>query len=162
MKEKIFQRQMLPQKNLVLVLGMVIFFCVAGTVQAAQQPQPPPRFQEVEGSGGSIVRDNNTGLEWQRCPHGQSWTGASCSGTTWTGNWQDATRVTASAGFRLPTIDEMRTLAPYDQGVFPGSGWFWSSSPVGKYDARVLSFDSGRSDILGKLGNYRARLVRGG
>ena len=103
------------RKSLVFFWGMLVFFCVAGAVQAAQQP--PPRFQEVEGSKGSIVRDSTTGLEWQRCPHGQSWTGSGCSGTPWRGTWNDAVRITAPGGFRLPTIDELKTLAPYDLGV---------------------------------------------
>lgn len=60
-----------------------MFFFFAGTVQAGQKA--PARFEAVAGSGGVIVRDNNTGLEWQRCPYGQSWTGSGCSGAAWRG-----------------------------------------------------------------------------
>ncbi|MDY0164273.1 hypothetical protein [Desulfobotulus sp.] len=105
------------RKNLLLSLGMLVFFGVAGILQAAQQPS---RFQPVEGSNESIIRDNSSGLEWQRCPYGQSWTGSGCNGATWQGNWYDAVRITAPGGFRLPTIDELKSLHPYDQRIFPG------------------------------------------
>ena len=152
------------QKDSAVFLGIMVFFCVAGIAQAAQPPQPPPRFQEVEGSHGSIVRDSKTGLEWQRCPYGQSWTGSGCNGEAWRGSWEDALRLTAPGGFRLPTIDELKTLAPYDRGVFPGAGWFWSSSPHAYYIDRAWSlyFNTGHVGSIDKDNGGQARLVRSG
>ncbi|TYT73209.1 DUF1566 domain-containing protein [Desulfobotulus mexicanus] len=159
MKEKRVQMKGCFKKNLLIVMGLLMFYCSAGVVQAGNT-----RFQEVEGSNGSIVRDNNTRLEWQRCPHGQSWTGSGCSGTAWEGPWDYAMRITASAGFRVPTIDELKTLAPYDQNIFPGVYGFWSSSPYA-YDsdyAWYLSFSYRHVYGNYKSYAYRVRLVRGG
>ena len=162
MKEKRAQMKRCFKRNLLLSLGLMVLFCFAGTVQAAQPPLP--RFQEVEGSNGSIVRDSTTGLEWQRCPHGQSWTGSGCSGAAWEGTWEDAVRITAPGGFRLPTIDELKTLVPYDLKVFPGDDWFWSSTPGAAHtgSAWYLAFYGGYIYGYGNDSNGQARLVRGG
>ena len=173
MKKKMIQEKGSFRNNLLLSLGIMVFFCVAGAVQAAQPPSsPPPRFQKAEGSNGSIIRDNTTGLEWQRCSHGQSWTGSDCSGRPWSGNWHDAVRVTAPGGFRLPTLNELKTLAPYDQNVFPGfyPYRFWSSSPVHNWYnyAWYLDFRSGNvsnsfdDHHSSQYNNYLVRLVRAG
>ena len=152
------------QKDSAVFLGIMVFFCVAGIAQAAQPPQPPPRFQEVEGSHGSIVRDSKTGLEWQRCPYGQSWTGSGCNGEAWRGSWEDALRLTAPGGFRLPTISELRTLAPYDHKALPGDYWFWSSSASADFShlAWCLLFNNGFVSADSKKATQRVRLVRGG
>jgi hypothetical protein len=164
MKKKMIGEKGGVRNNLLLSLGIMVFFCFAGVVQAAQPVAEPSRFQEVAGSNGSILRDNNTGLEWQHCAYGQSWTGSGCSGTPWEGKWDDAVRITASGGFRVPTIDELKTLAPYDQSVFPGGGWFWSSSTYAYYSylAWYLNFKHGGVGTLNKYTDSRVRLVRGG
>ena len=161
MKEKRVEVKGAFRKNLLLFLGIMVLFCFAGAVQAAQKPS---RFQEVKGSSGSIVRDNTTGLEWQRCAYGQSWTGSGCSGAAWRGTWDDAVRITAPGGFRLPTIDELQTLAPYDLNVFPGAGWFWYFSPyANSNDAWDLQFYFGHAyNGSLKSDDSQARLVRGG
>ena len=152
------------RKNLAIVLGLLVFFCFAGFVQAAQPPQLPARFQVVANSNGAIVRDNNSGLEWQRCAYGQSWTGSGCSGAAWKGTWHDAVWITAPGGFRVPTIDELTSLAPYDQNVFPGAYWLWSSSlyPADNYYALGLYFGSGGVNFYTKHTDGQVRLVRGG
>ncbi|TWI73981.1 uncharacterized protein DUF1566 [Desulfobotulus alkaliphilus] len=162
MKKKRVQVKGCFRKNMVVLLGVMMVFCVAGAVQAAQKRE---RFQEVEGSSGSIVRDNNTGLEWQRCPHGQSWTGSGCSGTPWQGKWDDAVRIKAPGGFRVPSIDELKTLAPYDESIFPGGALFWSSSPdAGRSDGAVWHLHFGYGVVAsGSKGYYgQLRLVRAG
>lgn len=167
-KEKIVKKKLVQmkgrfKKNLVVFLGVMVVFCVAGAVQAAGEPDFS-RFPEVAGSNGAILRDNNTKLEWQRCPYGQSWTVSGCSGTPWKGKWDDAVRITDSGGFRLPTIDELKTLYPYDQSIFPGGGFFWSSSPYASATgyAWFLYFDGGYVGSDGKDDGGQARLVRGG
>jgi hypothetical protein len=161
MKEKRVEVKGAFRKNLLLFLGIMVLFCFAGAVQAAQKPS---RFQEVKGSSGFIIRDNTTGLEWQRCPYGQIWTGSTCSGAAWQGNWYDAVRITAPGGFRLPTIDELQTLAPYDLNVFPGAGLFWSSSSNASYsgNAWYLFFNYAYVYYGFKSDDFQARLVRGG
>ena len=164
MNKKQIQAKGCFRKNLLLSLGMLMFLGVSGIVQAAQQPS---RFQEVEGSNGSIVRDTTTGLEWQRCPYGQSWTDSGCSGRAWQESWHNAWDLTAPGGFRVPTIDELKTLVHYDQNVFPGPYWFWSSSDLASSPgyAWYLSFGyGGRSGAgsLSKRDKCQVRLVRAG
>ncbi|MDY0164272.1 DUF1566 domain-containing protein [Desulfobotulus sp.] len=152
------------RKNLAIVLGLLVFFCFAGFVQAAQPPQLPARFQVVANSNGAIVRDNNSGLEWQRCAYGQSWTGSGCSGSAWQGSWHDAVRITAPDGFRVPTIDELKTLAPYDQNVFPGAYRLWSCSPDAYSNSAAWGLHFGGGYPSNGLKGYgsQVRLVRDG
>jgi hypothetical protein len=73
-------------------------------------------------------------------------------------------RITAPGGFRLPTIDELQTLAPYDLNVFPGAGLFWSSSSNASYsgNAWYLFFNYAYVYYGFKSDDFQARLVRGG
>jgi hypothetical protein len=165
-KEKIVKKKRVQvkgcfTKKMVVFLGVMVFFFVAGAVQAAQPVADPSRFQEVAGSNGTILRDNNTGLEWQRCAYGQSWTGSGCSGTPWEGRWDDAVRITAPGGFRVPTVDELNSLAPFDQSIFPGSYWFWSSSSNDDR-AWILNFNCSFVQSISKNGCSELRLVRTG
>ena len=117
------------------------------------------------GSDCSIVADLVTGLEWQRCSVGQTWNAStqSCNGVSNGFTWDEALTQTAPGGFRLPTIEELRSLiycsnnssiggigegeecnkfgGTYQRPTivveafaFPSSGWFfWSSSPHADY-----------------------------
>lgn len=161
MKEKWVQRKVHVKKNRVFSLGLLVLFCITGSVQAAQQPS---RFQEVAGSGGTILRDTTTGLEWQRCPYAQIWTGSGCGGTSWRGTWHDAVMLRVPGGFRLPTIDELKSLAPYDRRDFPGDYWFWSSSSSVDNGANVwgMNFLSGKAGSISKNNANKVRFVRTG
>ncbi|EIA3112227.1 DUF1566 domain-containing protein [Vibrio cholerae] len=98
-----------------------------------------------------IVVDNETGLEWKRCPEGLNWNGSACTGVPLEISWNDAIKKYASLGrdWRLPTFQELATLRTrgtsdprvlqssncnkpaINQLVFPGGaamGAFWSSS----------------------------------
>jgi len=146
------------RKNLTLFTGVVVLCCAAGSVQAES------RFQPVAGSNGAILRDNSTGLEWQRCPHGQTWTDSVCSGAAWRGSWYDASTLTAPGGFRVPTIEELRSLAPYDLKVFPSEGWFWSASSISSDSGFAWNFFfiNGLAGQGSKKRIGHARLVRVG
>lgn len=65
------------------------------------------RYQDVDD--GRVVIDIETGLEWQRCSVGQTWTGGTCSGGATTMNW-DVAMEQGSNGWRLPTESELRTI----------------------------------------------------
>jgi len=77
---------------------------------------------EIRGSEGDVVFDTVTGLEWQRCSLGQSWDGRTCTSEAFGHNiavltgveaWQAADDV---ADWRLPAIDELRTLVYCSSG----------------------------------------------
>ncbi|MBE4591013.1 hypothetical protein BOO24_01395 [Vibrio navarrensis] len=59
-----------------------------------------------------IVLDNETGLEWKRCPEGLNWNGSACTGVPLEISWNDAiaTYPKEGASWRLPTQDELATL----------------------------------------------------
>jgi len=71
-------------------------------------------------NGDGTVKDLKTGLTWMQCAIGQQWKNNTCSGTAQRFNWQDATNIRESfAGhddWRLPTIDELRTLTYCNNG----------------------------------------------
>jgi Protein of unknown function (DUF1566) len=86
---------------------------------------PTSRFVVLDGG---LVRDTLTRLVWQR----------QASATTMT--WADAQTYCSSAGFRLPTVKELRSIVDFrvaepgpviDQVAFPGTPVesFWASSP---------------------------------
>jgi hypothetical protein len=101
-------------------------------------------------NGGPTITDNTTGLIWQRCAIGQSWTGSSCSGAATTQAWSAAVSG-ALPGWRLPNVKELESMVErrcatpaVDIGAFPQAPAvsFWSSTPgwaVNFTDGSVLS-----------------------
>lgn len=67
--------------------------------------------------GSGMVKHVPTGLIWQRCPVGQTWTGSQCSGTAQTFSHDQALALTDSlAGhtdWRLPEPAELLSLGDY-------------------------------------------------
>ncbi|TYT74730.1 DUF1566 domain-containing protein [Desulfobotulus mexicanus] len=80
------------------------------------------------------------------------------------GSWYDASPLTAPGGFRLPTIEELRSLAPYDLKVFPSEGWFWSASSISSDSGFAWNFFfiNGLAGQGSKKRIGHARLVRVG
>ncbi|WP_200154934.1 DUF1566 domain-containing protein [Chromatium okenii] len=129
----------------------------------------------VKGTNDEIIKDFVTGLEWQRCSVGQTWnkTTQKCDGDAAMFNWDTAIKQMATGGFRIPTIDELKTLVYCSSGTpvtigmtadltpcsdiynqptivawaFPNtpSSWFWSGSPYASttYGAWSVNFDNG-------------------
>ena len=145
---------------------------------------------EVRGRNGDIIYDTTTQLEWQRCSLGQTWNGRTCAGEANRYTWDQA-RAAADrvSGWRLPTIEELRTLTYCSSGrparfsngrscsgdyqrptivteAFPEtpSGWFWSGSPdAGHSDfAWYVLFGLGIDGWTYRSDYFRVRLVRGG
>lgn len=139
-----------------------------------------PRWQA--GAAGTVI-DQQLGLQWQRCPLGQS--GPDCSLGQWTPlslmqahdrlYQLNAQGLSGHHDWRLPTLAELASLrrdgcvAPsIDLRVFPNTPavWFWSLEADAKqsngdgYTAAYLDFASGFTGQDDKnLGNA-IRLVR--
>lgn len=124
-------------KKFLLITALLL----STTTQADTNPNiKPTRPDSRYTAMGAEVKDNVTGLIWQRCSLGQAWNGSTCTGTATTHTWQDAlTKAKALGnGYRLPNIKELQSLvepANYNPAIntnlFPNtpSSYFWSSSP---------------------------------
>lgn len=117
-------------------------------------------------NGDGTIKDNTTGLLWQKCSFGQS--GSDCSiGTATASNW--TTSVSYCKGlslsgksWRLPTFNELRTIMdskvsaePFiNSAFFPGtsSGNYWSSTTnaYSPSEARAGSFGEGITYVIDK------------
>lgn len=102
---------------------------------------------------GAAVYDEKSGLTWQRCSYGQRWQeGAGCIGPVRTLAWNEAMR-TPPEGWRLPTIDELRTLISVasnlaiNEDAFPDmdvdKSIYWTSTPYGSSYAWIVDFNGG-------------------
>lgn len=132
---------------------------------------PDSRFTLL--NGGSEVKDNKTGLIWQRCSLGQTWNGSTCTGTANTYPWQNALKAAKAVGngYRLPNIKELTSIvelkcyAPaINLHTFPNtpSDRYWSSSPhaYGNYSAWGVYFLYGYDYNHGKGYQGAVRAVR--
>ncbi len=133
-----------------------------------------PNTDFTDNKDGTVTH-KRTGLVWQRCAVGQTWTGSSCSGSADTYTYDEAITLTDNfaghSDWRVPNANELASLVKYDavssainQDQFPNTpvDAFWSSSPyVGSADvALYVNFNYGAV-----YGNYRylslpVRLVR--
>ncbi|MDH2018892.1 DUF1566 domain-containing protein [Acinetobacter ursingii] len=98
------------------------------------------RYQIVEGSNGSEVKDIKTGLIWQRCSLGQVWSNGQCYGNPQAYTWSEALQKANALGngYRLPNIKELGSLVEeacsnpaINLSIFPTTATndYWSSSP---------------------------------
>jgi hypothetical protein len=161
---------------------------VACTNQNLAIPATTPTMDFTLHDNGTVTHAP-TGLMWMRCSLGQTWTGATCTGTgntyTWSNALNAAQTLNASGGYaghadwRLPNKNELasiveeRCVGPaINAAVFPGTpsdGWFWSSSSSPDADdgyyAWSVSFYFGHVYYLdrGYQGySFWVRLVRAG
>lgn len=124
------------------------------------------------------VTDQQTGLMWQRCSLGQTWDGATCSGSASKYDWQQALAEGVDSAFtgfddwRLPNIKELASLAEracYSPAInttaFPNtpSGVYWSATAFAgySYNAWGLDFYNVNDNNFSKSSVNHVRLVRG-
>jgi|JI8StandDraft_1071087.scaffolds.fasta_scaffold00203_17 hypothetical protein len=141
----------------------------------------PPTAQTFTDNTDGTVFDNNSGLIWQKCLVGQ--TGDNCQGSGNAGNnynaslpnWTQALNscnVTLNnRKFRLPNVNELRSLVNYTISSGPAvnpvhfpaavaSSYWTSSTYVGLTTYSVLvSFDGGYVFVLAKSSTSYARCV---
>ncbi|MCB1627953.1 MAG: DUF1566 domain-containing protein [Xanthomonadales bacterium] len=160
--------------------------CASPLMLAATCPSPAllvapdSRFELSEPVAGEvIVRDLQTGLEWQQCPLGRS--GPGCTGTATRVSWAEAltmARDSTHGGFddwRLPNMQELYALIEWGCQLpainlqrFPGELGglvYWSSTTTDTAPATVYIIDSdtgGSGNAQPKTGSWSVRLVRGG
>lgn len=132
------------------------------------------------------VTDPATGLTWQRCSLGQSWSGSECLDEAETLNWEEALALSGDPeampasplgslydeGWRLPNQKELASLlnglcpeVAIDDVAFPGTaaGRYWTSSPFADYGlaAWVVDFSGGAIHDSARTNRHYVRLVRG-
>jgi len=130
--------------------------------------------------GDGTASHTPTGLMWQRCAKGQTWSGGTCTSSASDYTWDQAYALTETfanhSDWRLPTIAELESLIDYTPGspsaplvnatIFPATStsYFWSASTV----AGSSDYAWDISMLLGDTGYYvkthteKIRLVRGG
>ncbi|MDU4395162.1 MAG: DUF1566 domain-containing protein [Acinetobacter ursingii] len=129
----------------VLLASTLSFFVIQSIYAQSCSDQikktaPDSRYQIVDGSGGSEVKDLKTGLIWQRCSLGQVWGSGQCYGNPQAYTWSEALQKTNALGngYRLPNIKELGSLVEeacaspaINSSIFPATAVndYWSSSP---------------------------------
>ena len=98
-------------KRFTLTLGGCVLLASSTFVMAEQRcnthlPSSTPT-QRFNDHGNGTVTDSRSGLTWKKCLEGQE--GRECSGSPRRMAWEQAAD-TAQAGWRLPTLAELRGL----------------------------------------------------
>ena len=145
-----------------------------------QNNLPPSNPNAVyQDHGNGTVTDTRTGLMWQQCSEGQSWSPGTCSGSASGFTWSQALARAEAATFaghadwRVPNVKELSSLVEecrinpaINHALFPNtpSSYFWSASP----NADTSSFAWGVYFLHGyayynpRSNDGHVRLVRGG
>lgn len=161
------------------LIYLTVSVCMLSVAQAQTcnsnivRTTPDSRYELVVGSGGSEVLDKKTGLIWQRCSLGQTWSGTACTGETSTYTWTDALAKAQAVGngYRLPNIKELKSLIEHacvqpaiNNSFFPNTGdyIFWSASPSASdgQEAWGVYFSFGDTNDYTKYSGNSVRAVR--
>jgi Protein of unknown function (DUF1566)/Chitobiase/beta-hexosaminidase C-terminal domain len=130
----------------------------------------------TDNSDGT-VKDNATGLIWQKCSQGQN-NDATCTGAATTATWATAIAYCSGLGlegktWRLPHVNELKTIVDttkatspvIDTTAFPATvaSYYWSSSTYAQTttNAWFVDFVFGLVGGLSKTANVYVRCVSG-
>lgn len=145
---------------------------------AITRTAPDSRYELLNSE--TEVKDKQTGLIWQRCSLGQTWSGTSCTGNASIYIWVDVLQAAKKmgGGWRVPNVKELDSIidiACYKPSInevfFPnlpekidpiGNTVYWSSSPAvdNSIDAWLVDFYFGYGIKSGKHLKGYVRLVR--
>lgn len=167
---------------LTCLLALLPVIGTGQTCETASIPATTPISQFTINNNGTVI-DTKTGLMWKRCSEGQTWSGATCSGSGASFTWQAAlqrAQIHNGSGFagfkdwRLPNIKELFSIIEkqcfgpaINLTIFPNTlnKMFWSSSPDTTYGTNALYviFNLGSVDSDHKAHHsHWMRLVRSG
>ena len=131
---------------------------------------PSAIFSVLEN--GAVIRDQRTGLEWQRCPFGMYWTGRGCHGAAIAYTWPGVMQIVEDLeDWRVPEVHELGSLIErcrvdpaINTKAFPNtpSTGFWAMPPYSAAtQAWYVSFYVGYATRWNYGSTYhRLRLVR--
>ncbi|MCI5117447.1 MAG: DUF1566 domain-containing protein [Candidatus Electrothrix sp. LOE1_4_5] len=162
-----------------------------GTAMGEGGSQQDRRIGQYIDHGNGTITDTKTGLMWKRCAEGLS--GINCEkGKVKRYAWDEVVKrfknvfYAGYSDWRLPSIDELKTLVYCSKGLDKEDNWckngsekpainqqafpntetiqFWSRSPLAVYsnDKWYINFFDGGTFASYRGGNYAVRLVRGG
>jgi hypothetical protein len=124
----------------------------------------------IPSTDGTEIADLRTGLIWRRCSEGQTWSGATCTGTASTFTHEQAlVQAQKQTGWRLPSVKELGSIADHSLSnpainatAFPGtpSLRYWASTPAGVGIAWFVDFNDGLISEVQRTNAYYVRLVR--
>ncbi|PTQ87547.1 DUF1566 domain-containing protein [Agitococcus lubricus] len=161
-------------KNILLALALMVATSQTIAAQicnpAISKTTEQTRYQLL--NDGAEVKDQKTGLIWQRCTVGQTLTANSCTGEAALYTWQEAQDYAKKQAnqWRVPTIDELKTLheaacigPAINEATFvdtPLNNETWSASAEGADYGIMLSFYNGEVSSNDKLNTLYVRLVK--
>lgn len=171
-----------------IVLAVGISWASPAVVQGQTcEPQGVPvttPSQDFAVNQDGTVLHKKTGLVWMRCSLGQTWDGATCTGTVSEYDWRRALQarvdLNTAGGYagqtdwRVPNIKELGTIFEmqcYEPAInlsmFPATPVlrYWSSTPDFRHPAAralFVNFRNGYTDDAWVGDAHALRLVRGG
>jgi hypothetical protein len=131
--------------------------------------------QSFTDNNDGTIKDNTTGLIWQKCSRGQN-NDATCSSGATQANWLtilgDCSILNlAGKTWRLPNINELITIAEFEKitgpkinlTFFPGavSGTYWTSTTFTGGNKGAVDFTTGFIASFNSISTYNMRCVSG-
>ncbi len=156
----------------VCVVAVVLGLQTASAFAACDTSKPNQKPTSGYVLKGATAFDKATNLTWQRCSVGQTWDGKGCAGAVKGVPWLDG-QALAENGWRIPTIDELKTLVSptcakpaINEDVFPGidkdSYYYWSMTEPRENSVSYLDFATGSVSADAPAEPYSVRFVRTG
>jgi hypothetical protein len=164
--------------TLACLLGVAPGLHAAATCNASITPSTPSA--EFTDHGNGTVTHSRTGLMWQRCAEGQTWSAGTCTGSASSMSWGNSLKLAVSAttggysDWRVPNIKELRTIVEdrcynpsINDSIFPNTpaSGFWSASASADNSGSAWFVNFAWGNASGgyrKSDDGQVRLVRAG